>query len=233
MECITFHLLTVFCNDAAKAQRYYIRNGLKKPKPVPIRQFVQHIQQQNDYLELLPCLYQSSWTTPVTKKVRSIDAANLAGYILCMCPGTWQAQYKLKAKTVPQCICNLLDDLKKIKKAFLTEHNQSAKKGKTNPSKSNKRKMVLFNKPIPKKACRVTKHCALCKKHGGAHTTLNTSDCRKYEKVGKLKNGFSKGQHGNTALDGKPLVHLLSFQQRLKSSRRQTRSLRKAPRSRA
>ena len=60
MECITFHMLTVFCNNAAKAQRYYISNCLKKPNRLPIRQFVQHIQQLNDYLELLPCLYQSN-----------------------------------------------------------------------------------------------------------------------------------------------------------------------------
>jgi hypothetical protein len=38
-----------------------------------------------------------------------------------MCPGTWQAQYKLKADTVPQCVHDLLDDLKKNKKTFLTE----------------------------------------------------------------------------------------------------------------
>ena len=100
MECVRFHLLTVFCNDAAKAQRYYISNGLKKPNPVPIRQFV---QQLNDYLELLPCLYQSNRATPATKKVGPIDDADLAGHILCMCPGTWQAQYELKAETIPQC----------------------------------------------------------------------------------------------------------------------------------
>ncbi len=97
MECVTFHLLRVFCNDAAKAQRYYISNGLKKPNRVPIWQFVQHVQQLNDYLELLPCLFQSNRATPVTKKVGPIDDADLAGHILCMCPGTWQAQYKLKA----------------------------------------------------------------------------------------------------------------------------------------
>ena len=31
MECITFHMLVVFCNDAAEVQRYYISNCLKKP----------------------------------------------------------------------------------------------------------------------------------------------------------------------------------------------------------
>ena len=45
MECVTFHLLTVFCNDATEAQRYYISNGLKKPNWVPVPQFVQRVQQ--------------------------------------------------------------------------------------------------------------------------------------------------------------------------------------------
>ena len=31
MDCITFHLLTVFRSDAAKTQRFYISNWLKKP----------------------------------------------------------------------------------------------------------------------------------------------------------------------------------------------------------
>jgi hypothetical protein len=31
----------------------------------------------------------------------------------------------------------------------------------------------------------------------------NTSDCHKYDKDGKLKKGFGKGQHGKTALDKK------------------------------
>ncbi len=120
-----------------------------------------------------------------------------------MCPGTWQAQYELKAKTIPQCICDLLDDLKKIKKAFPTKRNQSAKKGRANPSKSNNRKIVSPNKPIPKKVHKVAKHCASCKKQGGAHVTHNTSDCHKYDKDGKLKKGFGNGQHGSTALDKK------------------------------
>ena len=120
-----------------------------------------------------------------------------------MCPGTWQAQYELKAKTIPQCVHDLLNDLEKIEKAFPTERDQSAKKGKANPSEPNKRKMVSPNEPIPKKVRKVAKHCALCKKHGGAHATHNTSDCCKYDKDGKLKKGFSKGQHGSTALDKK------------------------------
>jgi hypothetical protein len=77
--------------------------------------------QLNDYFELLPCLYQSNWATKTTKKIGPIEDADLVGHILCMCPGTWQAQYKLKADTVPHCVRDLLDDLKKIEKAFPTE----------------------------------------------------------------------------------------------------------------
>ena len=46
-----------------KAQRYYLSNCLKEPNRVPIRQFVQHVQcvqQLNNYLKLLSCLYQSN-----------------------------------------------------------------------------------------------------------------------------------------------------------------------------
>jgi hypothetical protein len=34
---------------------------------------------------------------------------------------------------------------------------------------------------VPKKACN-EKHCNLCKRHGGAHTTYNTRNCCKYDK---------------------------------------------------
>jgi hypothetical protein len=76
MESVTFHLLTVFQNDMS-TQRYYISNCLKKPNWVPTRQFVQRVQQLNDYLDLLPCLYLSDWATPSTKNVGPIDDADL------------------------------------------------------------------------------------------------------------------------------------------------------------
>ena len=84
------------------------------------------------------------------KKVGTIDDADLAVHILNMCPGTWQAQYKIKANTVPQGVRDLLDDLEKIEKAFLTEKEQPRKKGKANPSNSGKHKMGSIHKPIPK-----------------------------------------------------------------------------------
>jgi hypothetical protein len=120
-----------------------------------------------------------------------------------MCPRTWHARYKLKAKTVPQRVRDLLNDLEKIEKALPTGRDQSVKKGKANPGKPSKREMVLSNEPIPKKIHKMAKHCALCMKHGGAYAMHNTSDCCKYDKDGKLKKGFGNGQHGKTALDKK------------------------------
>jgi hypothetical protein len=46
-DCVMFHLLTVFPNNAAEHERYYITNVLKKPQRVSIRQFVQHVEQLN------------------------------------------------------------------------------------------------------------------------------------------------------------------------------------------
>ena len=59
MDCVTFNLLSVFQNDVAKTQHFYISNGLKKPKRVLIKQFVQQIQQLNCSLDLVPSLFYS------------------------------------------------------------------------------------------------------------------------------------------------------------------------------
>eukprot|EP00804_Cyclotella_cryptica_P008954 CCRYP_012055-RA/>CCRYP_012055-RA protein AED:0.37 eAED:0.37 QI:0/-1/0/1/-1/1/1/0/163 len=149
-----------------------------------------------------------------------------------MCPGTWQAQYELKAETVPQCVCDLLDNLKKIEKAFPTERDQSAKKGKLNPSESNKRKMVPFYEPIPKRVCKTARHCALCKKRGGARATHNTSDCRKYEKDGKPKKGFGKGKHGSTALDKKTASAFAQLSAKVEKLEKANKRLKKSSKKR-
>ena len=54
MDCVAFHLQTVFQSDTVEVQQFYISNGVKKPNRVPIRQFVERIKQLNDYLDLLP-----------------------------------------------------------------------------------------------------------------------------------------------------------------------------------
>ena len=51
--------------------------------------------------------------------------------------------------------------------------------------------MVTFSDRIPKKSRSSAKHCALCKKHGGAHETHNTGECKKYNSDGTPKKGFA------------------------------------------
>ncbi len=48
---------------------------------------------------------------------------------------------------------------------------------------------------VPKKVC-FEKHCNLCKKHGGAFTTHNTRECRRFEKDGKEKSDFHTTKKG-------------------------------------
>ena len=104
MDCITFHLLTVFQSDVAKTQQFYISNRLKKPNRVPIRQFEQGIQQLNGYLNLLPCLFYSEHVTKLTKAAQSFNDTDLASHILRMVPRRWQDQYKLMDISVPQSV---------------------------------------------------------------------------------------------------------------------------------
>ncbi len=99
----------VFWSDVAKTQHFYISNGLKKPNQVPIRQFVQRIQQLKGYLDLLPCLFYSEHATKLTKVVQAFDNADLASHILRMVPRHWQDQYELTGGMVPQNVCKLLE----------------------------------------------------------------------------------------------------------------------------
>ncbi len=48
---------------------------------------------------------------------------------------------------------------------------------------------------VPKKVC-FAKSCDLCKKHGGAHTTHSTNECRKYEKNGTEKSSYRSAKKG-------------------------------------
>ena len=92
--------------------------------------------------------------------------------------------------------------------------------------------MVSPNEPIPKKVRKMAKHCALCKKHGGAHATHNTSDCRKYDKDGKLKKGVGKGQHGSTALDKKTASAFSQLSAKVEKLEKANKKLKKSSKKR-
>ncbi len=63
-DCVMFHLLTVFSSNAAKQERCYITNVLKKPQWVSTCQFVQHVEQLNSYITQLPCWCYSPSAKP-------------------------------------------------------------------------------------------------------------------------------------------------------------------------
>ncbi len=54
-DCMIFHLLTMFPNNAAEQEWCYITSMLKKPQRVSVCQFVQHVEQLNSYILQLPC----------------------------------------------------------------------------------------------------------------------------------------------------------------------------------
>ncbi len=110
-DCVTFHLLTMFPNNAAEQERYYITNVLKKPHRVSIRQFVfvQHVEQLNSYISQLPCWYYSPSVKANTIPVNVPFAeADLASHVLRMYPYAWQDQYNFTRKAVLQwtCVCS-------------------------------------------------------------------------------------------------------------------------------
>ncbi len=74
--------------------------------------------------------------------------------------------------------------------------NKSSNKGK----KGKKRPGTNFTVRVPKKVC-FEKHCDLCKKHGGAHTTHNTHNCCRFEKDRKEKSSFRAAKKGRYKSD--------------------------------
>jgi hypothetical protein len=82
---------------------------------------------------------------------------------------------------VIECVCTY----EKGKLDTFEKSNKSSNKGE----KGKKRPGTNSTDRVPKKV-RFEKHCNLCKKHGGAQTMHNTSDCRRFEKDGKEKSSF-------------------------------------------
>ncbi len=225
-DCVTMHLLSRFPNDAAETQRYYISNVLKKPQRVPVRAFFQRVEQLNSYLLRLPCLYDSPKAIATTKSIVPYDDSELAIMLLRMCPESWIDQYNLTQEYVPQSTRALLAVLENIEKCDkgastpnkATTNGQSNGNPNGNSDKSGKRKgMNSSSDRIPKKV-RNEKHCVLCKKYGGAHTTHNTNECKRYDKDGTLKKGWSKPASGSAKPDHQSFAQLSKQIAKLKAA---------------
>jgi hypothetical protein len=89
-NCVMFHILTVFSNNAAEQEKYYLSNVLKKLQRVGICQFIQRVEQLNVYVAQLPCWYYSlSYITGMMPANVPFTKADLASHILQMCPHQW------------------------------------------------------------------------------------------------------------------------------------------------
>ncbi len=100
-------------------------------------------------------------------------------------------------------MCLLLTSLEAIERICTYKKGKSDNFEKFNKSssKGEKGKKCLGTDStvrVPKKVHfeKFEKHCKLCKKHGGAHTTHNTHDCRRYEKDGTEKSSFPAAKKG-------------------------------------
>jgi hypothetical protein len=137
-NCIMFHLLTVFPNNAAEQEKYYLFNVLKKPQRVGVRQFIQRVEQLNAYVAQLPCWYYSlSYVTGMMPENVPFTETDLASHVLRMCPHQWQDQYNLQEKgTTPMDMHSLQASLKAIecvctpKKAHVQSSTKASHKKK-------------------------------------------------------------------------------------------------------
>jgi hypothetical protein len=124
-----------------------------------------------------------------------------------MCPLQWQDQYNMNKKGMtPTDMRSLLTSLEAIKcictykKGKLESSEKSShksKKGKKCPGTNSMAR-------VSKKVC-FEKNCNLCKKHGGAYTTHDTHDCRRFKKDGKEKSDFRAAKKGGKK--GNPVNH--------------------------
>ncbi len=88
-----------------------------------------------------------------------------------------------------ECICS-------HSKAKLETSKKAAHKGKKGKKHPDTKCMAR----VPKKV-RFRKHCNLCKKHGGMHTTHNTHDCCRFEKDRKEKPEFHPTKKGGNKVN--------------------------------
>jgi hypothetical protein len=224
-NCYILMLKTVFANNPAEQQKFYLTLLRLSPSKQKVSAFLQHFTTLAGYVAELPSLIHSCDATDAKKAVEPYGDGKLAMIALYVMPYSWRTQYDLGHKA-PQDVEYLQDALEKIKAAFpLGRGNGSSK----NNAKGGK--MSSMTDKIPKKKSHAVKHekppaksCALCKKYGGPHNTHNTSDCKKYDHQGNLKKGF-KGKKDTPPGTNKSYAQLFAETEKLKASRKKLKRL--------
>ncbi len=192
LDCLALHKLTVFSADAAKRQRFYIQQAVRKPQRATVRQHIPEMGVLNDYVKHLPTLKDSSKAVPTMKKGNiPFGEADLAAIVLLSVPMLWQNQYNLNHSMVPKSTHTLLPDLEAIEQVTVEKKGANLKaKGKSSTAPSEAKGNPTCKASggptglVPKKGLS-EKFCQHCKAHGGSFTTHNTLDCRCYDSNGK------------------------------------------------
>ncbi len=161
LDCLELHKLTVFSADAAKRQRFYIQQAVRKPQRATVQQHILQMGVLNDYVKHLPTLKDSSKAVPMTKKGNiPFGEADLAAIVLSSVLMSWQNQYNLNHSTIPKSTRTLLPDLEAIKQVMVEKKGANLKakgKGGTAPSEpKGNSKCKASGGPtgrVPKKGC--------------------------------------------------------------------------------
>jgi hypothetical protein len=161
LDSLELHKLTVFSADAAKRQRFYIQQAVRKPQRATVQQHISHMGVLNDYAKHLPTLKDSSKAVPTAKKGNiPFGEADLAAIVLSSVLMLWQNQYSLNHSTVPKSTHTLLPDLEAIERVMVEKKGANFKakgKGSTAPSeaKGNPKCKASWGQTgrVPKKGC--------------------------------------------------------------------------------
>jgi hypothetical protein len=119
-DCLELNKLTVFSADAAKRQRFYIQQAVRKLQRAAEQQHILRMGVLNDYVKHLPTLKDSPKAVPTTKKgIIPFSKANLAAIVLSSVPMSWQNQYNPNHSMVCKSTCKLLLDLEAIERVMV------------------------------------------------------------------------------------------------------------------
>ncbi len=155
LDCLELHKLMVFSADAAKRQRFFIQQAVRKPQRATVQQHISQMGVLDDYVKHLPTSKDSSKAVPTTKKGNIPFSKADLERVMVEKKGV-NLKAKGKGSTAPS-------------------------KPKGNPKRKASRGPTGR---VPKKGC-TEKFCQRCKAHGGCFMTHNTLDCRCYDSNGK------------------------------------------------
>eukprot|EP00956_Cyclotella_meneghiniana_P010185 scaffold14066_cov40-Cyclotella_meneghiniana.AAC.2 len=143
-DCFMLMLKTVFPNNAAKMQKFYLTLIRHSPK-ISVRAFLQRFTTVAGYVVELPGVIHSRDATDTTKAVAPYEDSELANIMKHAFSLRWQTQYDLGHKA-PPTVDYLQNAMEKIEVAFPLQNANGSSKNGGKPGK-----MSSLNDKMPKK----------------------------------------------------------------------------------